>query len=298
MIASIHLVSATDPQAGPALHTLNGQLAAYYNCAAIGEYHQIAETVNKVWSRPSYHMLVRELVRPGMTVLDMGCGSGHAFANLKDRGARYTGIDWSRARVAENAKVYGTGPSFLAGSLYNTKLATNSYDVCFSLYVLEHLVWPHLFLREMVRLTRPGGWLMVLCPDFRSLGRIPSLRYGKVVAPLRDKMRRGLLIDGAQHLFLRTVYYPRVIRRRYPRERFPFLINLEPSCLGGAYYADNDAVYFVDREEVSAELARLGAEDRTARLCAEYGFPWPVPRGLTLVMARKATGGMEGRCAY
>jgi len=288
MIAPLHLVSATDPDAAPALHALNGRLAAYYNRAAIREYYRIADSVNKVWSRPSYHMLIRELTRPGMTVLDMGCGSGHAFANLQDRDVQYTGVDWSETQIAENTKAYGTGPSFVAGSLYDTRLPADSYSICFSLYVLEHLVWPHLFLKEMVRLTRPGGLIAVLCPDFRSLGRIPSLRYGKTVAPLREKVRRGLLIDGVRHLFLRTVRYPWVLRRRYPKERFPFLINLEPSCLGGAYYADNDAVYFVDREEVSAELARLGAEDCTAGLCAEYGFTWPVPRGLTFVIARKA----------
>ncbi len=287
MIVSTHLISATDLNAAPALHVLNRQLAAYYNRAATGEYYRMADRVNQVWSRPSYQMLIRELMAAGMTVVDMGCGSGHAFANLKDRAVEYTGVDWSEARIAENRKVHGPGPLFLARSLYDTGLPANSYSVCFSLYVLEHLVWPHLLLREMVRVTCPGGLIAVLCPDFRSLGRIPSLRYGKVVAPLKEKVRRGLVADTMRHLFLRALYYPWAIRHRYPREKFPFLINPQPSCLDSEYYADNDAVYLVDREEVSAELVRLGAEDCTAGLCAKHGFPWPLPRGLALVIACK-----------
>jgi SAM-dependent methyltransferase len=287
LTARQRLLSATDPAATAALQALNGRLAAYYHRPAIHAYHRMANDANQVWSRPNYQRLIAELAEPGMSVIDMGCGSGHAFRNLQERGVRYLGIDWSAAQMDENARAFGTGPLFVARSLYDTGLPPSGCDLCFSLYVLEHLVWPHLLLREMVRLTRPGGLMAILCPAFRPRGRIPSLRYGKVVAPLKEKLRRGLWVDAARHLYLRTVHYPWAIRRQYPRERFPFLINPEPSCLEGAYYADNDAVYLVDREEVSDELARQGAADCTAALCRQHDFAWPAPRGLALVIARK-----------
>jgi 2-polyprenyl-3-methyl-5-hydroxy-6-metoxy-1,4-benzoquinol methylase len=283
----IHLQSATAPDAARALHDLNARLSEYYNSDTMREYYRTAHRINRVWSSSSYHALIRQLTLPGMRVIDMGCGSGHAFVNLKNRGLHYTGVDWSETQIAENRRIYGPEPSFVARPLYDTRLPAETYSLCFSLYVLEHMVWPHLLLKEMVRLARPRGLVVVLCPEFRSRARISSLRFGKVVAPLREKLRRGLLFDVLRHVFLRTIFYPQVIRRRYPREQFPFLINLEPSCFHGAHYADNDAVYFVDRDEVSAELARLGAEDCTASACSEYGFAWPLPRGVALIIARK-----------
>jgi hypothetical protein len=150
---------------------------------------------------------------------------------------------------------------------------------------LEHLVWPHLFLEEMMRLTKPGGHLLIECPHFRPRNRIPSLCYGRSVAPLSEKLRKGRLFDAAIHFVQRQWSYPNKIRRRFSREQFPFLINLEPSCLSGLYYPDNDAVYFVDRAELIEHIALLGAKDVTSEVCNKQGRK--VPNDPCLIIARR-----------
>jgi SAM-dependent methyltransferase len=241
--------------------------------------------MNATWP-PGYHDRIRELSRSAGSVLDLGCGSGHAFANLRRDRLRYTGVDWSVDQIKRNVARYGSEPNFIGASLYETGLRDGMYDLTFSNFVLEHLVWPHRFLAEMVRLTAADGHLAILCPHFRPFGRIPSLSYGKRPATIKQRVRRGHIFAAIKHLYRRNVYYPRAIRRHFPSDRYPFLINLAPSCLDGEYYSDNDAVYLVDRIEVVQELARLGADDVTETLPGLAAHDW-ARDGFCFVVAKR-----------
>jgi len=200
-----------------------------------------------------------------MAVLDMGCGSAHSFPNLRECGVAFTGIDVSQVQIDRNMLRYGEEATFYAHSLYSSQLESESFDLVFSTYVIEHLVWPHKFLREVARLVRPNGMVVILCPHFRVNSRIPSLEYGTEPRSLRERMSKLEAYGSLRHLWLRNFYYPRIIRAEYPRSEYPFLINLRPSCFRGTYYIDNDAVYFTDRREMVTELARVGVVDVTAR---------------------------------
>jgi len=164
-----------------------------------------------------------------------------------------------------------------------TGLPNESFDFTISFFVLEHLVWPQRFLREMVRVTRPGGRLAIICPHFRRAGRMPSLYHGGP-ASLNDKLRQFQPIRAAVHLACRF-YWPWRIRRAYSKGSKRFLINPRPRCLVESWTADSDAVYLVDRRECVEELERLGVCDITdvalntspdppipdARLCVIFG---------------------------
>jgi ubiquinone/menaquinone biosynthesis C-methylase UbiE len=274
---SLQLVSAVDPAAQPLLVELDRKMAEYYNRPEIASYYVTSHSCNATWRAGSEHDAIRRIARAGMSVVDLGCGSAHSFVNLRDMGVRYTGVDISDRQMRANCDAYAGGkeanaPTFVAASLYDTGLPSDRFDLTFSTYVLEHLVWPHRFLREAVRVTRPGGWIVILCPHFRPAGRIPSFRYGRTVAMLKDRLRQGRLLAALRHLYLRNVRYPAILRTEYPSDRFPFLINLWPSCFNGPYYPDNDAVYLTDRREIVAELTRLGAIDETTSVLAHLGI--------------------------
>lgn len=269
------LVSAMDPQAEAALRDLDAKMARFYNSQAVEQYYMQAHAANETWAPESYHHLVKRVCEPDFRVIDLGCGSAHAVQNLAECRIDYTGVDWSIERIAANRDNAPSNVRFISSPLYQIDLRDASFDVAFSFYVLEHLIWPQRFLAEMVRLVRPGGFIIIECPHFRLHHRIPSLPYGRTVAPLSQKIRQGRLLDATQHFFQRNVIYPRLIKQNFPEQRFPFLINLAPTCLSGVYYADNDAVYFVSRNEAIAELSRLGCIDASAELFAEWGRPIP-----------------------
>lgn len=82
-------------------------------------------------------------------------------------------------------------------------------------------------------------------------------------ALIKDRLRRNDYFGVIRHLWLRQVHYPSLLRRNFPPQRWPFLINVSPSCLYGDYYPDNDAVYFTYAPEITTFLASLGASDVT-----------------------------------
>jgi ubiquinone/menaquinone biosynthesis C-methylase UbiE len=268
----VALASAKDESSQGALQQLSKLMERFYNSESSASYFACAERVNEDWDALEYHQLIREQIAPGMSVLDLGCGSAHAFHNIRARGVSYAGVDWSARQIEENRRRFaGTDAEFVAASLYHTGLPDEGFDCVFSTYVIEHLVWPHQFLSEMIRLLRPGGTAIVLGPEFRRFGRMPSLYYGRPIAPLKEKLRRAQIRSATRHAWMRYHSYPRLLNTRYPADAFPFLINLRPTCLMGKYFPDNDAVYCVDTNEVNRELRELGAEDITSDVLGPKG---------------------------
>jgi 2-polyprenyl-3-methyl-5-hydroxy-6-metoxy-1,4-benzoquinol methylase len=259
--------SAKDEQSQAALQELSGRMERFYNSPLSTAYFDCAEEANENWDALDYHRAIREQVTQGAGVLDLGCGSAHAFRNMRSRGISYTGVDWSARQIEENERRFaGSDAMFVAASLYDTKLPEATFDFVLSTYVIEHLVWPHIFLSEMARLIRPGGVGFVLAPEYRRFGRMPSLDYGAPIAPLKMKLKRGMVFSAARHAWRRYYSYPRLLREEYPADTCPFLINLRPTCLAGVYFPDNDAVYCVDSREVLRELEGLGMADVTGEV--------------------------------
>ena len=111
------------------------------------------------------------LLRPGMSLLDIGCGPGTLTIDLARRVApgRVLGIDASgevlegaRERVAEA----GVDVELAVGDVYHLDLPDDSFDVVHAHQVLQHLTDPVAALREMRRVARPGGIVAVRDADF------------------------------------------------------------------------------------------------------------------------------------
>ena len=256
------LCSALDPAVQPQLEALNGRLFAFYNSEVAAHYFATAEDINVEWS-PSFlgHWRLKDAVPVGSRVLDLGCGSAHTARHFADRQIIYTGVDWSAERIERNREAMPQH-QFVASSLYDVSLPSDSFDAVVSFYTIEHLVWPHRLLDQMYRLVRPGGLVAVLCPPFRLKAYLKSFDYGLSARPFADKLRSFRLLDAALHLYQHRVFYPRYLRSHHPRgaAEHRFLISLDPICLNNtAWFPDADAVYLADTEEIGDYLAAKGA---------------------------------------
>lgn len=101
-------------------------------------------------------------------VLDAGCGEGYAAALL--RGAwpdvRVVGIDYDTLTTTHAARTHGGArAAYLRGALTALPMATDSADVTVSLQVLEHIWTPDDYVRELGRVTQPGGTLVLSTPN-------------------------------------------------------------------------------------------------------------------------------------
>jgi len=111
-------------------------------------------------------------------VLDVGCGPGTITAGLADRVplGRVTGIDTAREVVEQAREAVGGRPNvdFAAGDVYALDFPDDSFDVVHAHQVLQHLGDPVRALREMSRVTRPGGLVAARDGDYGAMAWYPE----------------------------------------------------------------------------------------------------------------------------
>jgi SAM-dependent methyltransferase len=91
--------------------------------------------------------------RPGLRLVDCGCGTGHNLQLLRPHG-RAVGFDLSEAGLA---RARATGLTVLRGDVTRIPLASASFDVATSFDVLQCVEADVAAIREMARIVRPGG---------------------------------------------------------------------------------------------------------------------------------------------
>ncbi|RBY96336.1 SAM-dependent methyltransferase [Blastococcus sp. TF02-8] len=118
-------------------------------------------------------------LRPGLDLLDVGCGPGTITVDLASRVApgRVLGVDLSADPLREaraGAARAGVGVEFRVGDVYALDLPDDSFDVVHAHQVLQHLTDPVAALREMTRVCRPGGVLAVRDVDYAATTWFPT----------------------------------------------------------------------------------------------------------------------------
>lgn len=195
------------------------------------------------------------------TMLEIGASTGRGYRQLTAAGftGRYIGIEPSNAIIESNRARFPKG-EWLVASAYELPLEDASVPLIYSEYVLEHLVYPHRALAEIVRVLRPGGTALLLFPDFQASGRLGSQMLG--LGPLRsprEKLRKGRLLDLLVSLYDSRIRLPKALALACDIAG-PFPINIAPRCLRipTPAYDDYDAVYIASKHEVRAWAEERG----------------------------------------
>jgi ubiquinone/menaquinone biosynthesis C-methylase UbiE len=115
-------------------------------------------------------------LRPGLSLLDVGCGPGTITVDLARLVAPgpVVGIDASATVIDEARSLVegeGEGPTFEVGDLYTLPFDDGRFDVVHAHQVLQHLGDPLAALGEMKRVCRPGGVVAARDADY------PAFRY-------------------------------------------------------------------------------------------------------------------------
>ena len=126
--------------------------------------------LNQVYGPPTEAKLLELGLKPGLRVVEIGCGSGNMTcwcAQQVGPTGHVTGIDASAdslEQARQQAASRGlTNVAFETGDINALTLPARSFDIAFCRCVLMHQRQPELGLTQMARLVRPGG--VVLCEE-------------------------------------------------------------------------------------------------------------------------------------
>jgi SAM-dependent methyltransferase len=119
---------------------------------------------NELFGRGFTALALMALLPRDWTVADVGCGTGNIAELLSPWVKRVVAVDRSEPMLeAARKRLSGAkNVEFVAGEASNLPLKTGSVDAAVSVLVLHHLAEPGSALREMARVVRPGGAVLVV----------------------------------------------------------------------------------------------------------------------------------------
>lgn len=121
-----------------------------------------------------YSMILRSLERRGISgdrIVDVGCGTGLLYPFVRSRFQNYVGVDVVRYDgFPEEADFVQLDLDANA-----IPIPDNSADVVVAAETIEHLENPRQFVRQLARLAKPDGWVIVTTPNQLSLLSLSTL---------------------------------------------------------------------------------------------------------------------------
>jgi SAM-dependent methyltransferase len=136
-------------------------------------------------------------LKSGATVLDIGCGPGTITADLAMlvTPGRVTALEITEPALdLARAEVGGRGlgnVDFAVGDVHGLEFADDSFDIVHAHQVLQHVGDPVGALREMRRVTRPGGIVAVRDSDYAAFTWFPQLPELDEWLALYERVARG-----------------------------------------------------------------------------------------------------------
>jgi SAM-dependent methyltransferase len=143
------------------------ELTHYYPSSYYGSgrrFNRIVEwLLNNLYA---YRARQIERIRKPGKVLDIGCGRGLLLSKLRERGWQPRGTE-----LSEEAAAYARerlGLPVTTEALQDCMFPAEEFDLVILWHVLEHVPSPRAMLKEVSRILKPGGVLLVAVPNFGS----------------------------------------------------------------------------------------------------------------------------------
>lgn len=138
--------------------------------------HFLSKTLSDI---PSF-VYIRDTIqaKPKENILDAGCGTGYLLNFITPNRSYGFGIDISSTAIKEAKKTFPRF-SFQKGSLLKLPYKNNFFDKVYSFNVIEHIENQDLAIKELMRVLKPGGIIVLGTNDKNSLSwKLFCLFYG------------------------------------------------------------------------------------------------------------------------
>ncbi|MFL5804603.1 MAG: class I SAM-dependent methyltransferase [Roseiflexaceae bacterium] len=232
-----------------------------------------------------------ELLRPGMRVLDIGCGSGaitRGIAEAVAPGGRVVGLDINAGLIGEARKAHADVPGLSFEIAEVERFAhPATFDIVTAARVLQWLADPLGALRKMAALVKPGGRVLVLDYNHELIAWQPAppprfqAFYAAFLCWRADSGMDNAIADHLAELFAQAglteiTVTPQHETATHGDPDFATRINLWPDVAGsrGHQVVADGAISEADRAAAEAEgraWARDEAQTQTLYLLAVEG---------------------------
>lgn len=193
--------------------------------------------------------------RPGVRVLDVGCGVGQVVARLTEAGYEAYGVDVAEPNIAKARRFTDRCRLYDGRRL---PFPDGHFASVGALNVLEHVEEPEAFIGELVRVTESGGRIVLSSPNFyRVLG-------------FRDYHPRMRGVSTKLENFRRLRAKRRQMRLAPDEVRFD---RMKP-IIKEPFSPDDDAIVATNPLEMRFFLQRAGCRVEKALCTDRYVTPW------------------------
>jgi 2-polyprenyl-3-methyl-5-hydroxy-6-metoxy-1,4-benzoquinol methylase len=119
-------------------------------------------------------IVIKEKIKPKSRVLDIGCAYGYFLKLCDEYGMETYGIDISRYAIEKASKI--TKAKLFVHDIDNgiKFFKNNFFDLIVMLDVIEHTKSPFNVLKEVYRVLKPDGKLVVTTPNINAIERFIS----------------------------------------------------------------------------------------------------------------------------
>jgi len=145
-------------------------------------------------------------IEPGCLAADIGAGTGFISEGLVRRGVQVIAIDQSDAMLAEmrvrlDGKISGKGDIvYRCGEAEKLPVDDETVDYVFANMYLHHVENPPLAIREMARILKPGGKLVITDLDEHNFEFLKTEQFDRWSGFKREDVRRWFQEAGLQEV--------------------------------------------------------------------------------------------------
>lgn len=148
---------------------------------SIKYFDKVAEE-NEIIREPilCYRAVMEELKRRDFsTLVDIGCGTGKMLELISEsfQEKAICGIDISPGSIKVAKAQLGNKVDLLVGDVDDLPLDEKSVDIALNMHSFHHYPHPSTSLKEMKRIIKDGGYLLMVENDYRPLRRLQGNIY-------------------------------------------------------------------------------------------------------------------------
>jgi len=137
-------------------------------------------------------------VAPGMKAADLGAGSGFLTQGLLERGLEVIAVDQSPEMLAEMKRKFGSNArvDYRLGEAEHLPLGDAEVDFALANMYLHHVESPGIAIREMARILKPGGRLVVTDAEEHNYEFLRTEQNDRWLGFKREDIRRWFEESG------------------------------------------------------------------------------------------------------